>query len=463
MNFTPVTDSFGRSVQISSEKFSSTYFAGLFPIGHIVNRLGLFDAADKIFAKDFDVKANTKHTPQTLFHQRMYALMAGFEDLNDHDVITSDPGFKAIVGCDDLAGSSTLCRFENSINRHSIDRLNTSLLEAVAAANKRLNFLPSRGDVMILDFDSTHIDLYGNQEGKSYNAHYATNCLAPVLCFLDGWPIAVFNAHGTKDARTVLVKQIVRLVRRIKKAFPNRYLLLRGDSGFNSTKLIETCEAENIFYVTGLSPNKTARNYALGQLADKTQKRVKRYTARGHGVRTLGEIVGYKAKSWTQNRRVIARNQYTSDYQQLDIRLIQTNIKQCKSYEPGFCGRFSKMNAEKMYEQLYCQRALCEQNIEEFKSECFGSRASAQRFHTNSYRMILAMYCLLAMKLTRRVALTGYRVGKKKAEITIRKMRRDLIVVTAQYVATPSVIELKLPSMLLNPEAFMSLFNVPKF
>ena len=66
-------------------------------------------------------------------------------------------------------------------------------------------------------------------------------------------------------------------------------------------------------------------------------------------------------------------------------------------------------------------------------------------------------------KLTRRVALTGYRVGKKKAEITIRKMRRDLIVVTAQYASSPSAIELKLPSMLLNPEAFMSLFNVPKF
>ena len=43
------------------------------------------------------------------------------------------------------------------------------------------------------------------------------------------------------------------------------------------------------------------------------------------------------------------------------------------------------------------------------------------------------------------------------------QLRRDLIVVTAQYASSPSAIELKLPSMLLNPEAFMSLFNVPKF
>lgn len=76
--------------------------------------------------------------------------------------------------------------------------------------------------------------------------------------------------------------------------------------------------------------------------------------------------------------------------------------------------------------------------------------------------MILAMFCLLLMKLTRRLLLTNYKVGKKKAEITIRKMRRDLIVVTAQFLATESAIELKLPSLLLNPEAFMSLFKVPK-
>ncbi|MDY6011098.1 MAG: hypothetical protein SPJ12_08145, partial [Duodenibacillus sp.] len=38
----------------------------------------------------------------------------------------------------------------------------------------------------------------GNQEEKSYNGHYQRNCLAPVLCYLHGYPIAVFGAGGTK-------------------------------------------------------------------------------------------------------------------------------------------------------------------------------------------------------------------------------------------------------------------------
>ena len=46
------------------------------------------------------------------------------------------------------------------------------------------------------------------------------NCLAPVLCYLHGYPIAVFGAGGTKDARKVLEPQFKRLIKRIKELFP---------------------------------------------------------------------------------------------------------------------------------------------------------------------------------------------------------------------------------------------------
>ena len=78
MNFTPVTDSFGRSVQISSEKFSSTFFAGLLPVGHLANQLNLFDAVDNVLTKDIAVKVNAMllwikewiHHPEVPFRQR---------------------------------------------------------------------------------------------------------------------------------------------------------------------------------------------------------------------------------------------------------------------------------------------------------------------------------------------------------------------------------------------------------
>lgn len=40
--------------------------------------------------------------------------------------------------------------------------------------------------------------------------------------------------------------------------------------------------------------------------------------------------------------------------------------------------------------------------IGEFKSESFGARASASKFKINCYRMILAMYCQMILKIARR-------------------------------------------------------------
>ena len=48
----------------------------------------------------------------------------GSSDFRISDVITEDEGFLSALGVNDAAGSSTLCRFENSITRHDLDRLN---------------------------------------------------------------------------------------------------------------------------------------------------------------------------------------------------------------------------------------------------------------------------------------------------------------------------------------------------
>ena len=171
-------------------------------------------------------------------------MAVGYEDLNDHESLDNDPGFLAAVGQNRIAGASRLCRFENELDRHDIDKLNATLLEAFHMVAKQLKLLPSyrrkNHRCLFLDVDSTYVDLYGNQEEKSYNGHYQRNCLAPVLCYLHGYPIAVFGAGGTKDARKVLEHQFKRLIKRIKSYFPDYVIVLRGDAGFNSKVLIDT-------------------------------------------------------------------------------------------------------------------------------------------------------------------------------------------------------------------------------
>ena len=119
-----------------------------------------------------------------MFEQRLLALAAGYEDLNDHDELFHDPGFTSALGTANMASSATLCRFENGFDRHSINALNETLLSAFIDADRRLGLLPrirrKKYRCLFLDVDSTYIKLYGNQEKKSYNGHYQCCCLAPV-------------------------------------------------------------------------------------------------------------------------------------------------------------------------------------------------------------------------------------------------------------------------------------------
>lgn len=51
--------------------------------------------------------------------QRVYGILADYEDQNDHDTLRSDPVFKLLAGRlpdgDDLASQPTLSRFENAV------------------------------------------------------------------------------------------------------------------------------------------------------------------------------------------------------------------------------------------------------------------------------------------------------------------------------------------------------------
>ena len=61
-------------------------------------------------------------------------------------------------------------------------------------------------------------------------------------------------------------------------------------------------------------------------LVNARRKEKKRYTTKGTAFRTLGELISYKAASWKFHRRLIARKQHDPKTNQIDLRLIQTNI-----------------------------------------------------------------------------------------------------------------------------------------
>ena len=65
-----------------------------------------------------------------MLRQRVLGLCAGYEDLNDFEVLRKDPLMQTASGVTEaLAGSSTLCRFENGQDRQLAWKINELLVE----------------------------------------------------------------------------------------------------------------------------------------------------------------------------------------------------------------------------------------------------------------------------------------------------------------------------------------------
>ena len=78
----------------------------------------LQDTRDPLYAR---------HSLLSMVRQRIYGVIADYEDQNDHDELRSDPVFKLIADCHpegpDLASQPTLSRLENAVTIGDLKRL----------------------------------------------------------------------------------------------------------------------------------------------------------------------------------------------------------------------------------------------------------------------------------------------------------------------------------------------------
>jgi hypothetical protein len=111
--------------------------SGLLPIRQFDERIGLTQtfAAALDDPRDPDL---TEHTFLQMVRSRVYGILAGYEDQNDHDTLCADPVFKLVAGRspedDDLAIQPTLSRFENAISINSLKRLRDVFLDQFIAS-----------------------------------------------------------------------------------------------------------------------------------------------------------------------------------------------------------------------------------------------------------------------------------------------------------------------------------------
>jgi hypothetical protein len=110
--------------------------AGRLPLRQFDERIGLtqpFAAALHAPRDPYLIE----HTFPVMVRSRIFSILPGYEDHNDHDTLRTDPVFKLIADrspeVDDLASQPTLSRFENQINVALPKRLRQVCVDGIIA------------------------------------------------------------------------------------------------------------------------------------------------------------------------------------------------------------------------------------------------------------------------------------------------------------------------------------------
>jgi hypothetical protein len=382
--------------------------AGALLLREVERRLGLFDALD-VCIPDPRQPELTEHDQKSLLAQRITAIALGYEDLNDHQTLRHDPVLQLAAGRDPageklLASPATLCRLENRVDRQALVRLATVLVDQFIAAH------PRPPESVILDFDATDDPVHGKQEGRFFHGYYDQYCYLPLYVFCGDELLVAYlrpsNIDAARHARAILKL----LVRRLRAAWPDVKITIRGDSGFCRWRLMRWCDSQGIGYILGLAQNPVL----LREARDWTERAERQHRRTGQPQRIFGSFA-YAAGTWDRRRRVIVKAEHSD--QGTNPRFVVTNV-------PG--------EPQALYDEVYCQRGETENRIKEQQLDLFADRTSCHRFLANQFRLLLSSAAYLLIQALRRRALAGTELARGQ----VGTIRLKLLQVAARVVTS---------------------------
>src|SRR5262249_25208242 len=173
-----VLDFFGTPLVIEPSAGQLSGDAGLLPVRQFDQRIGLTRA----FAAALDDPRDpdlSEHTFPEMVQSRVFGILAGYEDQNDHDTLRTDPVFKLLAGRspedDDLASQPTLPRFENAISIKPLKPLRDVFLNQFIASFET----PPRH--LTFDLDAVDDPAHGHQQLTFWHGYYDQNQYLPLV------------------------------------------------------------------------------------------------------------------------------------------------------------------------------------------------------------------------------------------------------------------------------------------
>ena len=332
------------------------------------------------------------HKQRELFTQRIYGIALGYEDGNDHQQLRKDPALRtAIKNSTDeelpLGSAPTLSRLENRITKEEIAALSQLFVELFIESYKE----PPKQST--IDVDATDDMIHGNQEGRHFNGFYDGYCFLPLYFFVGHqllWTqLRTSDKGGAHGTRAIFHY----LTQRIKQAFPDCEIILRGDAGCYSPGLLNYCERYGYKYILGI-PSHAALEKLFSNIifaaemffgSSGSQERFRLFWENA-----------YRARSWKTPRRIIVKAERLPDGNKIvgkeNTRYLVTNLEG---------------TPQELYEKVYCARGDMENRIKEVQLMLFSDRTSCHSFLANRVRLFFSCCAYVLMETIRRTALHG--------------------------------------------------------
>jgi Transposase DDE domain group 1 len=360
---------------------------GLLLLRKLERRLGLIDAVARALTDPRDPE-RIEHELVDMLRQRVFGLVQGYEDLNDHAALRNDVLMQTACERDTaLASAPTLCRLENRASRAAAWAIHEVIVENFIASFK------SAPEELVLDFDATDDPLHGKQEGRFFHGYYDNYCYLPLYVFC-GEQLLVSYLRPSKIDESKHTGAILKLlVKRLRKAWPRVRIILRGDSAFCRRRILAWCERNGVYYVVGLAKNK--RLNAMTRL--QRERLAHQFATTQSKQREFAELY-YGARTWKCERRVIARLEHMDKGD--NPRYIVTNLEG---------------EARSVYEDVYCARGEMENRIKEAQLGLFADRTSCQYFAANQFRLLLSSLAYTLTERLRALALAGTEFARLQA------------------------------------------------
>ena len=350
-----------------------------------------------------------EHTVEQLVAQRVYGLCLGYEDLNDHDTLRHDPLLAVLAGKGDplgqyrarkrdtgkaLAGKSTLNRLELTPPRADADSRYKKITVGRHAVQDLLVdvFLQSRPqppDQIVLDFDATEDPLHGHQAGRFFHGYYDCYCYLPLYIFCGDDLLCAKLRPSNIDGSAGSLKELQRIVQRIRQRWPHVAILIRGDSGFCREPIMAWCEQNGVDFVFGLAKNQRLLAEIQGELAQAQGQ----WEQTRQAARVFKEFSYCTHQSWSRSRRVIAKAEHLD--KGANPRFVVTSVPSHVS------------DARTMYEEVYCARGDMENRIKEQQLCLFADRTSCATMRANELRLWFSSMAYVLMTALQRLGLPG--------------------------------------------------------